>query len=483
MKYYFILVFLFTGTVLVAQREGYIWIFGDSAGINFNTITPTPVFSSVHSGEASASVCNSNGNLLFYAGGYNYSNGIRIWSKNNQIMQNGDSIFGHSSYTNGLLIIPFQTDSNKYFLFHRVLDSGIYQCCYSIINLAFNNGNGKVIQKNIFFTTYDIAEKLLAIKHGNGRDWWLLLHGIGNNTFYKYLIVNDEIIGPYSQNIGSIHSSSTGGSFGEMEATSDGTKIIAVNLWGVIDLFDFDRCTGELSKWTELGYPPYVMLNEYYGAEFSFDCNILYVSRFDTLFQYDLNDPDINSSKLIIWTNPNPSNSYNGQLELAPDYKIYLATSSGLGLPNNIFDSINMNLSVINEPEEIGADCGFASYNLNLGGRRSYIGLPNIPNYNLGALEGSECDTLTDVANKIIDVPLFKIYPNPAKEFIYIETKGYYEEAGFELYDIYNTLVLKQNLQNKKIQRISLQNIRVGVYFYRITSERNIIENGKLVKL
>ncbi|MBI4645637.1 MAG: T9SS type A sorting domain-containing protein [Bacteroidia bacterium] len=92
-------------------------------------------------------------------------------------------------------------------------------------------------------------------------------------------------------------------------------------------------------------------------------------------------------------------------------------------------------------------------------------------------------DTTTHVNLSESKLSQIKIYPNPTKEFIYIETKGYYEEVGFELYDIYNTLVLKQNLQNKKIQRISLQSIRAGVYFYRITSETNIIENGKLVKI
>ena len=47
-----------------------------------------------------------------------------------------------------------------------------------------------------------------------------------------------------------------------------------------------------------------------------------------------------------------------------------------------------MNLSVIHQPNELGALCDFRLYNFYLGGHRSYHGLPNNPNYELGPLAG-----------------------------------------------------------------------------------------------
>jgi hypothetical protein len=54
----------------------------------------------------------------------------------------------------------------------------------------------------------------------------------------------------------------------------------------------------------------------------------------------------------------------------------------------------NMNLSVINQPDSLGSLCDFQPYSFNLGGKRTYIGLPNNPDYDLPALAGSPCDTL-----------------------------------------------------------------------------------------
>ncbi|HPA31346.1 MAG TPA: T9SS type A sorting domain-containing protein, partial [Bacteroidia bacterium] len=57
----------------------------------------------------------------------------------------------------------------------------------------------------------------------------------------------------------------------------------------------------------------------------------------------------------------------------------------------------NTYLSVVNYPDSMGADCDFQPYSFYLGGNRTYYGLPNNPNYGLGALAGSACDTLTGI--------------------------------------------------------------------------------------
>ncbi|MBE7510779.1 MAG: hypothetical protein HS118_11435 [Bacteroidia bacterium] len=56
-----------------------------------------------------------------------------------------------------------------------------------------------------------------------------------------------------------------------------------------------------------------------------------------------------------------------------------------------------MYLGVVNNPNVKGLGCNFNNFGFYLGGKRSYWGLPNNPDYELGALAGSGCDTLTNL--------------------------------------------------------------------------------------
>jgi hypothetical protein len=94
-----------------------------------------------------------------------------------------------------------------------------------------------------------------------------------------------------------------------------------------------------------------------------------------------------------------------GQLKLGPDGKIYYSTQyyDGIHYPYPYSDSayspVNMNLGVINSPDSIGASCNFLPFSFYLNGKRSYLGLPNNPIYDLPAVGGSICDSLTGIEN------------------------------------------------------------------------------------
>src|SRR5574337_806253 len=97
--------------------------------------------------------------------------------------------------------------------------------------MSLNNGSGAVIQKNILVSDTMVGEKLVAIKHANGRDWWLITHyqdifftAPPNNLFIKYLITPNGISAPIYQSIGTLLFGS-GGSFGEMQCNLTGDKI------------------------------------------------------------------------------------------------------------------------------------------------------------------------------------------------------------------------------------------------------------------
>ncbi|MBL0052930.1 MAG: hypothetical protein IPP29_16155 [Bacteroidetes bacterium] len=80
-----------------------------------------------------------------------------------------------------------------------------------------------------------------------------------------------------------------------------------------------------------------------------------------------------------------------GALLLAPDDKIYFARayesqSAFFYIPyaDSMRNYINENLSVINEPDSLGVKCDYQPFSFYLGGKRTYYGLPNNPNYELG---------------------------------------------------------------------------------------------------
>jgi hypothetical protein len=96
---------------------------------------------------------------------------------------------------------------------------------------------------------------------------------------------------------------------------------------------------------------------------------------------------------------------------VAPDGKIYISSLNYLGWMSLSmatwlfyyykFKFVRQLIILI----VLGAACDFQLFNFNLGGYRAYWGLPNNPDYELGAWVGSPCDTLTT-----------NLTPNPSPE-------------------------------------------------------------------
>jgi hypothetical protein len=174
------------------------------------------------------------------------------------------------------------------------------------------------------------------------------------------------------------------------------------NYRGLVELYDFDRCTGIISHpntiYPENAQAPWPRV---WSAEFSPNDNVLYVTHVAAfppdscyLVQFDLTAPNIAASADTLWRTDFMLNM--GQLKLAPDGKIYLSNNyyGGYPYPDTTYNIYNMNLSVINSPDSLGAACDLQPYSFYLGGKRTYFGLPNNPDYDLGPKMGSICDTL-----------------------------------------------------------------------------------------
>ncbi|MHA7943319.1 hypothetical protein ACJOV8_009625 [Formosa sp. 3Alg 14/1] len=91
MKNYLIAILFLLHGIVYAQYEAANWYFGEYAGINFNSSTNdvTAILNGqLNTKEGSSSISDANGNLLFY------TDGITVYNKNHDIMDNGAYLYG-----------------------------------------------------------------------------------------------------------------------------------------------------------------------------------------------------------------------------------------------------------------------------------------------------------------------------------------------------------------------------------------------------
>ncbi|MBK6731582.1 MAG: T9SS type A sorting domain-containing protein [Bacteroidetes bacterium] len=462
------------------------WVFGDSAGLNFHDGIIESFTSSMHGYEANASISDSDGNLLFY------TNGINIWNKYHELMSNGDSLqigglpygveYG-SSITQGVNIVPKPDSNNQYYIFY-IKDFGL---AYSLVDMS--DSTGIVLDKNIEIFDKSLTEKMQAVKHANGCDWWLVLRGWpdvleGDSAFYflTYLITASSIEGPFLQYYGEEYEFDEVAGAGQMKFTRDGNKLaLARNTF--VDIYNFDRNSGLFSNWQSLSnvydYPAY-------GLEWSPDGTKLYVSgnygpaSNTELIQYCINcNPDIESTKTLIYKE-NLSDYLLGQLQLGSDNKIYVCTSYKSSPPTTLFGIPNTNLSVINSPNSSGLTCDFDTLSISLNGNGIILGLPNMPNYNLGALPGYECDSIIISATDLKNENAIQIYPNPANEYIIISGDINANDL-LKIYSADGRVVLQEKI-NTTNTKVDISMLPPGVYVLQINEDRRVKYSEKLFK-
>lgn len=485
MKKVLLVAFILLRGIAEAQNQNSVWIFGDSAGIDFSNLSnPVPITSANESRGTCVSISDTVGQLLFYA----YSPEIALWqsggtnklgiikNKFHQKIPGGDSLIAVGWY-HEMLIIPFPNNDSLYYLFHIGVTSN-----YGLYNSIININSDSVIQKNIQLQSFPMVDCLTAVKHGNGRDWWLVFRRwyqtfTPTNEFFTYLISPAGITNFTTQTIGATHQANSG----QLTFSTDGNKLVFTNLSDLIEIMDFDRCTGLLSN-PVIIQPANPPASVYYtwSSAFSPNDSVLYVSATkDTsyLYQFDLTAPNILASRITLDTFYLPPVS-PGALKLAPDGKIYFSCAYDNGVQFNypyadsMYNYVNMNLSVINYPDSLGTACGYAPFSFYLVGKRTYYGLPNNPDYELGALTGSICDSLTSIAENVQHDSKFKILPNPNDGNFTINFELPQNRSGtFEIFDINGRKIFSQILpQWSTLQQINLPGISNGLYNCVITS-------------
>jgi len=358
----FALILLFSIIVFTSytQERTSVWYFGDNAGLDFKTGAPVPLTDgALATREGCASICDMFGNILFY------TEGTIVWNKEHQIMDNGTGLLGDFSSTQSAIIIPKPGSSVIYYIFTvSSLYDDIGKLHYSVVDISKNNGLGKVIQKNNFLHQ-PIVEKITAVLHSNGNDYWVIAHERYTNTFVEYLVTEQGVnSSPSFIDVGTVHEEPISNWGGYLKASPIGNYLVYANQYpqNLFELLSFNNSTGEI-------FDP-ITLHNYrhsYGAEFSPDGTKLYlgkVKQVPSIYQLDLtsgNPDDIINSSTFIAENPYEQ----GALQLGPDKKIYVSLD------------FSPYLGVINKPNNLGLDCNYIQDGVYLDGKQGRLGLPN----------------------------------------------------------------------------------------------------------
>ena len=499
-----LLVFIFNLQSLVfnclAQGEGSRFLFGYGGNFPPNgsaniLITPnsltydTSYFTNINFSATAANISDSAGNLLFY------TNGVTVYNKNHQIMQNGDSlswtpdIAGFLTYGSLIsqhnLIVPFYNDPTKYYLFHEygfTFGSQSYgqqfKLQYSIVDLSYNNGLGKITNKNTTVLTDTLRNGgLTACRHANGRDWWLPIKQWRNNKFYMLLVTPNGIQNMGEQAIGDTTSLLSDWA-GQAMFSPNGNWYANIDGRSELNIYGFDRCTGQF---TSSLHVPFADTNFSSGLAFSANSRFLYAARINKLHQIDLESANILNSKQIVavydgYTDFGAYTSFNF-CQLMPDNKIYINSSYTA-----------RKLHVIEYPDSLGLACTVNQHSFDLY-RFTQLSVPNHYNYYLGAVAGSVCDSLgLSVSSPEIAAPALRggleilVYPNPANDAINISGLDLEKSSSVTLQNSLGQIIYMVNVKGG-IQKINTSNITNGIYMLKVTNEQGVIGTQKVTIL
>lgn len=348
------------------------WYFGRKAALNFkvNGTTPVPkalTNSALISDEATGSISDDSGNLLFY------TNGTTVYNKLHQVMLNGDNLPGHIS-SSQLCIVPWPGNDKLFFIFTTgSIESNFasgYQ--YSIVDMAGDNGNGQIISTNNMLWP-SCTERLTAVRHANGTDLWIITNDNNSNIFRSWLITCTGLQSTAVVSAeGAVLDQFVTMNVGVMKVSPDGKLLCQTHfpffdeilqLPNFTQIFDFDNATGVISNTRSIAFAG----TQYTHGEFSPDSKLLYLTRpnqkkFD---QFEITLPTIQAitASRVIFDTKGPFYS----IQLAPDDKIYMAQPSQF-------------LGAINNPNAKGTGCNFLDNKIDLSPGSSFLGLPSFIN-------------------------------------------------------------------------------------------------------
>jgi Secretion system C-terminal sorting domain len=481
---------------------------GEWKSVKLTFISDTILADSIKLPYASSTApngCISNKNGVFQYS----SNGCIVASKDSGVkIYNSDSLgypgiqwefscaSGELWMHQGIMSIPFPEKEDLYLMFHfrysmYTGDTPSFRL-FTLIDMVANNGAGKVLIKNQEMIEGAYEDQITAVRHGNGRDWWIVTTKLDSDHTTVYLLTDKGVSAPIDRYMGLTWHSLNGKSvIGRCAFSPNGRWFCRVGYGNNPQLFHFDRCTGEFYCPTEIHvkkaiettfrqeWDPHPLNKTVGSMSFSPNSQYFYVDNNFQLFQYDLSAPIIEDSWDLVGEydgnkDPFPNTLY--QLQIAPNGKIYMSASNGMP-----------SLHTIHFPNKKGKACGFKNHDFPLFFSNGFC-LPNMPNYHLYDFEDSPCDTLgidapTDsLKNVYLKSGDLLISPNPASEKTFISVEKACSAGNVIVYSVEGRKLAEINgiIEGNRYE-LDLSSFAQGVYFVSLYNNCDVKVTKKLV--
>ncbi len=348
-----------------AQKQNNNWCFGHGCGLDFSTAPPTFYTATLDTDEGVATVSDPNtGDLLFYASTKD------VYNVDHVIMPNGNDIGVDPNGTcaQGVMIVPFVQDKNKYYIFTLSPQGTNGVLAYSVVDITLDGGKGDVVNGQKMIPVDSNFGESMVVTEGCGY-YWLIVSKAGTSSFYSYKITDTGIASSAVISIAGYPN--IPGKITHFKVSPD-RQIFGYTCWIGDDgysyaaIHSFDRKNGTLGSGMVISEK---QGSHYYGCEFSPNSRMFYVNSYydRDIYQFDISSGNqqviISTKQLVVQGHLQQM----GALQLGPDNNIYMTNVGGSSL--NTITNANLRVPLctfnINAVQIVGTSSS-AGYGLPL---------------------------------------------------------------------------------------------------------------------
>ncbi len=407
-KQAFFILLLLISQLALAQYQNMNWFFGNGTRLNFSTAPPT----ASHIGQITNnnnSVTYSNpltGQLEFY------TNGHYIYNYNHNMIQGSQDDFVGDDIVS-VLICPYPNHYEKYFVFTTVRHHHQTKFYYSVVDMMGNNGLGTVNVLNEPMpglpadagSDYFGSNQVIA-KHADGQSFWLLTAAYNQGFRIYATLINANGIATIPVN--NILNVDTPLRIGILAIDPDNHHLFYIakdstpsidheGLLSIINMTYFNNTTGQIDSnitrfndiYNSGGYFSDITSVEF-GEDMATGNLILYIlcinqgnysgDEYMSLAQCSV----VPSPSSTEYVNLNTNYFITGNRNYSDDFYVNLPRIRK-GMDGKLYfmnlDYGNQGLSVINNPNVVGAGCDYSQNVVDLQGFNLYNLPVNVESY------------------------------------------------------------------------------------------------------
>jgi hypothetical protein len=428
--------------------------FDDTSFINENTSTAI-VTSNFYS---CANFADKNGNLIFASNGWRLLNSYgevlsyKLWSDDVD-WPGGSPDTTRVDLMRGPLFLPDPADSNRVYLFYGEYKQNLpiptlfyanqdIRFCYALLDVPTQS---LISKGHIILEDTTALSDMVALRHGNGRDWWIYKSSLKSNQYYRGLLSTAGLSAFELITVPGLSGRDQAYTFTHF--TRDGSMMAHFSTYAskYCQRMDVNRCTGELSNPRETDLNPMFRAAEVGNFILSPDGSKFYGYRLNYNdstylrgnYQYDF---DLDSLTFLT-----PQGTL---LFMSPNFKeLYFSTR--IDEPDSTFRY----LGAIQNPDSLGLLANVNETKYPIVNAPVMLASANFANYRLGPLQGSACDTIGTVSlGPKVEQALAEltVFPNPSNELLHVRLQQRKSApAQLYLYNAVGQLVYSQAVETE----------------------------------